>query len=313
MNGIDISGWQKGINLEKVACDFVIIKATQGTTIVSNDFKRQIEQALSLGKKVGVYHYAGGGGADAEAIHFINTVKPYLGKAILVIDWEGAQNPNFKDKSYVINMLAKVKAISGVTPFIYMSKSVCRAYDWSSIAKEVPLWCAEYANNNPTGYQENPWTDSKGFGAWSGPAIYQYSSHGRLNGWSGNLDLDKAYISAAEWDARASIEGADIKIKTLEELAQEVLEGKWGNGVDRKNRLTAAGYDYAAVQHIVNGLASKPATAPAQPKKKTVTEIAKEVIQGKWGNGAARKKALTAAGYDYATVQKKVDELMKKK
>ena len=45
--------------------------------------------------------------------------------------------------------------------------------------------------------------------------------------------------------------------------------------------------------------------------KKTTTEIAKEVIAGKWGNGTERKKKLKAAGYDYNTIQKKVNELLK--
>lgn len=40
--------------------------------------------------------------------------------------------------------------------------------------------------------------------------------------------------------------------KSNEEIAKEVWQGKWGNGQDRKNRLTAAGYDYNAVQKIVN-------------------------------------------------------------
>lgn len=42
--------------------------------------------------------------------------------------------------------------------------------------------------------------------------------------------------------------------KTIDELAKEVIQGKWGSGVDRKNRLTKAGYDYAAVQKRVNEL-----------------------------------------------------------
>ena len=42
--------------------------------------------------------------------------------------------------------------------------------------------------------------------------------------------------------------------KTVDELAKEVIKGLWGNGQDRKNRLTAAGYDYAAVQNKVNEL-----------------------------------------------------------
>ena len=51
-------------------------------------------------------------------------------------------------------------------------------------------------------------------------------------------------------DASAPITPA----KTIDELAQEVLDGKWGNGTDRKERLTAAGYDYSAVQAKVNAL-----------------------------------------------------------
>jgi len=47
------------------------------------------------------------------------------------------------------------------------------------------------------------------------------------------------------------------------------------------------------------------------PVKKSVDAIAREVIQGKWGNGVDRKNRLTNAGYDYNTVQKRVNELMK--
>lgn len=45
---------------------------------------------------------------------------------------------------------------------------------------------------------------------------------------------------------------------------------------------------------------------------KTIDEIAKEVIKGTWGNGSARKTALTEAGYDYTAVQKKVNEMLKR-
>ena len=47
------------------------------------------------------------------------------------------------------------------------------------------------------------------------------------------------------------------------------------------------------------------------PAKKSIDEIAREVIQGKWGNGTERKKKLTNAGYDYNAIQKRVNELMK--
>lgn len=90
-------------------------------------------------------------------------------------------------------------------------------------------------------------------------------------------------------------------IKTNEELANEVIQGKWGNGKERKDRLTEAGYDYYAVQNIVN---------ERLLGKKTNEQIAKEVIQGKWGNGKERKDRLTKAGYDYYAIQKIVNDML---
>lgn len=91
--------------------------------------------------------------------------------------------------------------------------------------------------------------------------------------------------------------------KSNEEIAEEVLAGKWGNGDTRKRRLAAAGYDYNSIQSIVNNLINK-------PTKKSNEEIAREVIAGKWGNGTERKQRLKAAGYDYNAVQKIVNRLI---
>lgn len=92
--------------------------------------------------------------------------------------------------------------------------------------------------------------------------------------------------------------------KSNEEIADEVIKGLWGVGQDRKNRLTEAGYDYDAVQDIVN---QKMAGG-----KKSVDEIAKEVIRGDWGVGQDRKNRLTEAGYDYEEVQDRVNEILLK-
>ena len=94
--------------------------------------------------------------------------------------------------------------------------------------------------------------------------------------------------------------------KTTEEVAKEVIAGKWGNGEDRKQRLTAAGYNYSLIQSKVNELMGASTPAPS----KSIDELAQEVIQGKWGNGAERKDRLTAAGYNYSEIQAKVNELM---
>lgn len=68
-----------------------------------------------------------------------------------------------------------------------------------------------------------------------------------------------------------------------------------GNGEERKRKL---GDRYNAIQERVNMLLSNTAN-------KSVEQIAKEVIQGKWGNGKDRKNRLEKAGYDYYLVQKK--------
>lgn len=93
--------------------------------------------------------------------------------------------------------------------------------------------------------------------------------------------------------------------KSLTVIANEVIRGTWGNGAQRKNALTKAGYNYDEVQ-------AKVAEIIASNKKKSATVIAKEVIAGKWGNGAKRKNALVKAGYDPDVIQYKVNELFKK-
>lgn len=92
--------------------------------------------------------------------------------------------------------------------------------------------------------------------------------------------------------------------KSNEEIAREVIAGKWGNGDDRKNRLTQDGYDYNAVQSLVNTMLK-----PTSRKSNEV--IAREVIAGKWGNGYERKTRLKKAGYDYTAIQAIVNRLMK--
>lgn len=85
-------------------------------------------------------------------------------------------------------------------------------------------------------------------------------------------------------------------------IADEVIAGKWGTGSDRKTRLTNAGYDYNAVQKLVNEKLSS---------KKSISTIASEVIAGKWGNGADRRAKLQKAGYDPDAVQKEVNKRMR--
>ena len=88
--------------------------------------------------------------------------------------------------------------------------------------------------------------------------MWQWTSTGRLDGYSHNLDCNVFYGDAATWDKYVGKSTSTTKpqtkpaSKTTAQLAEEVIAGQWGNGEDRKKRLTDAGYDYNAVQNIVN-------------------------------------------------------------
>lgn len=303
MNGIDVSGWQAGINLAAVPCDFVIIKSTQGTSYVNKDCDRAYQQAKAAGKLLGVYHYFSGGDPYAEAEFFVKNIKEYVGEAILVLDWEGEQNSKFSQGPAVAKpFLDKVAELTGVKPLIYMSKSVCRQHDWSSVATLYGLWVAQYADNNSTGYKSNPWSDNKGYGAWESPAIFQYSSHGRLSGYNGNLDINIAYMDANGWKSYAGAKSGTVSKpeastpqpttptgSTLD-LVYGVMTGRYGSGEERKTKL---GSRYDEVQNMINHIASTSAAT-----------LATEVKSGAYGNGDVRKVVL---GSRYDEVQKIVN------
>lgn len=204
MNGIDVSSWQKGIDISQVDCDFVVTKATEGTSYVNPDCDRVYQKAKSLGKELGVYHYSRGGDAVAEANYFVDNITGYIGEAILVLDFEGrAANMG---PTWAKTFLDTVYTRTGVKPLIYMSASVVSRYDWSSVrAGDYGLWIAGYSRGNAIFYGYN--TDiamNYNAGAWSDcVAMYQYTSNGRLSGYSGNLDMNVFYGDESTWNAYA--------------------------------------------------------------------------------------------------------------
>lgn len=196
MNGIDVSNWQRGIDLSAVPCDFVICKATEGTYYVSGDCARQVEQALSLGKAVGVYHYANAGDARAEADFFVNNCANWIGKVVWCLDWEGQNNHLFgsgaASQNWIRTFCDRVRERTNTEPLVYVSAGYLN--EVQNIGNRG-LWIAQYADMNPTGYQATPWNE----GAYA-CAIRQYSSSGRLNGYNGSLDLNKFYGDRATWN-----------------------------------------------------------------------------------------------------------------
>ena len=195
LNGIDISAWQRGINLAAVPADFVIIKATQGLNYVADTCDEQYQAAKAAGKLLGVYHYAEGNDATQEAEYFLNNIQGYIGEAVLVLDWESNENSMFNsgnDAAWVRTWCDHVYSKTGVRPIVYVS----RAYmNLVSGIGDYGLWVAQYASMDAVyGYQATPWNE----GAYN-CAIRQYTSAGRLDGYNGNLDLNKFYGDKEAW------------------------------------------------------------------------------------------------------------------
>lgn len=254
LRGVDLSHWQSTFNVFNNV-DFAIIKATEGVGYVDPACDTLYQRCKNAGKLLGVYHFARpdlGNTAEAEAEWFVKNIKGYLNEAIIVLDWESG---NLGNVGWAKAWLDKVKELTGIKPLLYASRSPINSYNWSSVANaDYGLWVADYgANTGAEGNKPNvKW--------WKFYFIWQYTSKGHVQGFTGNVDLNNCYGDAVAWRkyANATIyspveeKPSEPVKKSNEELANEVLEGKWGNGEERKQKLTDAGYDYQAIQDIVN-------------------------------------------------------------
>ena len=262
MQGIDVSNWQCGIDTATVPADFVIVGTTWGSggvyggclsNGVNTDANRQLAGAVNSGKETGVYHYARGGNPETEARFFVDNVRGYIRKSVLILDWEAQDNAAWGDKQ------REVKRLTGVNPIIYTMDS---GY-WQVAGMETELncgiWIAQYATNMVTGYQTAPWN----IGA-RGEVMRQYTSNGSLSGWSGRLDLNKFRGDRAAWrkyanpDDKGAADLPSVKPKPqpttaptvdLNALAARTIRGDFGNDPARRQAL---GGNYAAVMQIVN-------------------------------------------------------------
>ena len=175
---------------------------------------------------------------------------------------------------------------------VELAAMLCKTYNLNPLADGVVICHSE-------GYQ-------RGVASNHADVMHWFPKFGK------SMDTFRADVSKALGSGSGGSIGGSTNAdqKDLTAIAREVIAGKWGNGTDRKNRLTAAGYDPQAVQDKVNELLGVSGGTTTQPAKKDLTTIAREVIAGKWGNGADRAKRLTAAGYDAQAVQNRVNQLL---
>ena len=137
--------------------------------------------------------------------------------------------------------------------------SICIAFN--TVIENAGYWAGVYANLNWYTNYLNKDTIKARYTTWVAHYgisqdryvgqydMLQYSDTGKISGISGNVDMDIMYRDLIN-EIKESNTGTDRK--TVEELAREVIAGKWGNGEERKIKLTNAGYDYSAVQAKVN-------------------------------------------------------------
>lgn len=125
----------------------------------------------------------------------------------------------------------------------------------------------------------------------------------RGNSTANHYDHNHVWIFPGAYQPPPASSDNDVKAKTLAKVAAEVWVGAWGNGEDRRRRLTAAGYNYDEVQALVDQGVGKPGSR----NDKSIAQLATEVIRGDWGNGDDRRRRLTNAGYDYEAVRAEVN------
>lgn len=207
--GIDISNHQSKLDLDKLLTKHpeikvVIIKSSEGVNYDDAYDEKFIRIALAHGCIVGVYHFArpDKNGWLAEAKFFLSLTLKYKGKVFYVLDWERVGSA-----IWAKNFLGYVAKETGSTPIFYSYESMINAHDFSSISR-YPLWVAKYRDyvidkNFDMSSAGNPpnvkwWDDYIG---------WQWTSVGRLDEYSGNLDCTAFYVD--EETLKRCIAGAD--------------------------------------------------------------------------------------------------------
>lgn len=202
---VDVSYWQDGLDFSSLKSSNAVLagaicRASHGDSIDST-FKGFMGQLEDLDLLMGAYHYIEGSGVDIEVARFLSQVKPYLGRCILCLDWERTANAMWGHNDYLESFIKEIIRRTGVLPLVYASAAdfpheICER-------NNLGKWVAQYATVSvANGFQDVPWNE----GAYE-CAIRQYSGNGRLSGYDGAIDLDKAYMDVDAWGRYANPDG----------------------------------------------------------------------------------------------------------
>lgn len=293
LTGIDVSNWQRGVNVASLPGDVLVCKASEGESYRDGCFAGFMADGNAAGKLLGMYHYMSAQSVSLQVANFRQASVAWEKIAVPILDVESANITS----SMVWDFANTYHAQTGVWPIVYASASRLSQYFNADTLKNCGVWVAAYGMNNPTSSWP-AWTDAgKRFTAPSGATIAGWQFTSRFKALNLNVDASLWNMGEAAWhkyaygDAPAATSAADASEVELWLLARKTTNGEYGNGDTRKYRL---GSWYQAVQNRVNKLVSA-----------SDSTLAGEVIAGHLGNGETRK---TILGSRYEAVQAIVNQ-----
>lgn len=215
LNGVDISDVQygNGMILEDFIeankdLGFVIIKCSRAASSINASFRPWAEYLHQRGVPWGAYHFLNNdqkkAGARKEAEFYVEQMKPYIGEAVLALDYEGDDMGFAAGEAYALEWLERVRELTGVTPFIYTYQSAVAKLDTIQKAG-FPLWVARYGKNSRIeSFQKKDTDDTGNISPFKAAPIFQYSSRLLLPRYVGDLDADIFFGTKADWKAYAA-------------------------------------------------------------------------------------------------------------
>lgn len=254
--GIDISKWNGNLNLSLAKknhnIEFVIIKAGGADDGYYTDRKFQnfYNQCEENNIPKGCYFYGNAKTeTDAlnEAMFFINIIAGKRFELPVFYDVEGEMlNNDKRTLTEIIKTFCDALRTYGFLPGVYMSQSHFNEKVFDEELNYIH-WVACWSKDYPI-IKSGRYCDF-----WQYGGETNLIEDNKING----ITTDKNYMFSdfTEYIKRYNLNGY-IRKKTVEELAREVIRGSWGNGAERKKRLTEAGYNYAEIQTRVNELLS---------------------------------------------------------
>lgn len=261
LKGIDISSWQSGLDIQTVMSkndlSFAFVKATEGLGLVDSWCDRFISELERCNYLWGFYHFARNNDPIKEANYFYQNTKNYFQHGIPVLDIEDGKIPDWS--LYAQKFTDRIKQLTGVHPMIYVSAGACWRFADSDVFKNCALWVAGYPR--PISYWSANVVSEFDYSIypWAQASAWQFSGTGNIKGYTGNVDLDYAFMDKEAWAKIAT--GGNSKPKPQLDsyfvTACKVVAGVYGNGKARVEALEANGYDYDKVQEIVNDMISK--------------------------------------------------------